>query len=131
MLTQQLPISGDKVLDCTELCNLFLRFKFNCVDEKSLQDGIELVLQRNAIEYKRELHINKKDRPDFLLPGGIAIEVKIKGTNSQFLRQASRYLLDKHITELILLGTPHWISSVPPILHNKPINKLRLLGSMF
>lgn len=131
MNTHPLSLNGENTISCTELCDLFSRFKFNCVDEKSLQDVIELVLQRNAIEYKRELHINKKDRPDFLLPGGIAIKVKIKGSNSQFLRQASCYLLDNHITELILVGTPHWIGSVPPILHNKPINKLRLLGSMF
>lgn len=116
--------------DSKAICDLLSRFKYSCHTEKSLQDGIEAVFIAREVEFKRELHISKKDRPDFIMPNGIAIEVKIQGTLSQFLRQASRYLLDEKITELILVGTPHWINSVPPLLHNKSISKLRLLGSM-
>lgn len=87
-------------------------------------------MRQRDIDFKRELHISKKDRPDFILSNGIAIEVKIQGSLSQFLRQASRYLIDEAITELIVVGTPHWISRVPSTLHGKSISKLRLLGSM-
>jgi hypothetical protein len=130
MSTQQ-SILGENEVGSIAICDLLSRFKFSCQDEKSLQNGIETVLSCNEISYQRELHINKKDRPDFMLANGLAIEVKIKGSQSQFLRQASRYLLDDKITELILVGTPHWINSVPATLHNKPISKLRLLRSMF
>lgn len=130
MITQQ-SIMGEDGVDSIAICDLLSRFKFNCQDEKSLQNGIETVLSCQRISYQRELHITKKDRPDFMLCNGLAIEVKIQGSQSQFLRQASRYLLDDKVSELILVGTPHWISSVPAILHNKPISKLRLLRSMF
>lgn len=113
------------------ICKLLSGYKFNFNDERALQDGIETVLVTGNFEFKRELHISKKDRPDFVLANGIAIEIKVQGTQSQFLRQASRYLLDQQISELILIGTPYWINNIPPSLHGKPISKLRLLRSMF
>lgn len=112
------------------IANLLSRYKFNYHNEIQLQDGIEKIFLLHKMPYKRELHISRKERPDFLLSDGIAIEVKVQGSRSQFLRQASRYLLDPKITELILVGTPHWMHSIPNELHNKPIHTVRLLGSM-
>jgi len=126
----QLPTLEHEYTDSAAICALLSRYKFNYQNERLLQDGIESIFKDKKIQYKRELHINRKDRPDFIVTGGIAIEVKIKGSQSQFLRQASRYLLDENITGLIIIGTPYWISSVPTGLHNKPISKVRLLGSM-
>lgn len=131
MIHTQQSILDESKADSRAICDLLSHFKYNFNDEKSLQDGMEVVLIKAGMQYRREFHVNRKDRPDFMLSGGLAIEVKIKGSQSQFLRQASRYLLDNKITALILVGTPHWINSVPSTLHNKPISKLRLLGSMF
>lgn len=129
----QKPINlsnGEVQIDADSVVNLLVRYKFKLHDEKSLQDGIEQVLSMHAIPYKRELAISRKDRPDFMLTGGLAIEVKIKGGLSPLLRQASRYLLDEKITHLLVVGTPSWIGQIPDTLHGKPITRLRLLGSM-
>lgn len=106
------------------------KFKYQFGSEVILQDGIETALLRNGVYFKRERSISKKDRPDFMLPNGIAIEVKIAGTRSQFLRQASRYLENSNVDSLLLVGTPYWISTIPSEMHGKPLGSLRILASM-
>lgn len=106
------------------------KYKFRFFDEEGLQSGLSKVFESQNIPFVREKSLNRADRPDFLVAGGIAIEVKIKGSLAQFLRQASRYLEDPRVQILVIIGTPAWISKVPAALHGKPIYKHRLISSL-
>lgn len=115
--------------DACTLCRLLDGHRFALHDEKALQDGIELVLSAHQVPYEREAVLDAQSRPDFLV-GTLVIEVKIKGSAAQFLRQAHRYLEHDHVHAVIAVGTPHWISLLPPDLAGKPLHSLRLLGSL-
>ena len=54
-------------------------YRFRFVTEKDLQDGIEAMLTAEQIPFQRERAISAPDRPDFLVDGNLAVEVKIKG----------------------------------------------------
>lgn len=115
------------VLD--QLSILLEKFRFRFATERDLQDGIEAVLRDAKIQYKREHSLNKSDRPDFMV-GTIAVEVKIKGSISDLLRQASRYAACDEVSAILVVGTPHWLSRIPPGLGGKPLRSIRLISSL-
>lgn len=117
-------------LSAPAVCRLLASRRYAIQDEKSLQDGLEQVLREAKVPYVREFVLDAHSRPDFLL-GSLAIEVKTKGSIAQFLRQAYRYLEHAEVTELIAIGTPHWIGGLPPELAGKPLYGVRLLNSLF
>ncbi len=112
------------------LGGLLSRFRFRFTSERELQDGIALVLEQAHLRFRRETGLSQHDRPDFLLDNGFAIEVKIKGSLAELLRQATRYLGHGEIRGLLVIGTPHWLTRVPPSLLGKPVHSLRLVGSL-
>ena len=119
-----------KILSVTQLLDLFgsVRFRFN--SEVDLQNGIELVLKRAEASFQRELALCSKDRPDFVVDGGIAIEVKIQGTFAQAARQIDRYAKHDNITSIILIGSPAWITRLPAAIGGKPVYAIRLTESL-
>ena len=116
----------DNLLEMAKILNAF-RFRF--ITEKDLQDGIESVLVCNQIPYKREHSLNIADRPDFMV-NRIAVEVKIKGSLADLLRQASRYAANSEVDAILVVGSPHWLSRVPASLSGKPVHTVRLIGSL-
>ena len=118
----------DQVLE--NLISILSRRRYRFTDENDLQRGIEQVLTEAKIDFQREARLNASDRLDFLLPGGVAIEVKIKGSIAELLRQASRYLARPEIQAVLVVGSPHWITRVPETLNDKPLRALRLVGSL-
>ena len=116
-------------LDIVRICHTLASYRYNFQNELTLQDGIALVLEKSAILFKREAMLSAKSRPDFLL-GPVAIEVKIKGSVAEFLRQAHRYLMHDEVSALIVVGTPKWLPLVPSELAGKPVYSVRLLSSL-
>lgn len=108
---------------------LLRKYRFRFVTEKDLQDGIAAALDEAGILYSREKSLGKPDRPDFIV-GTVAIEVKIKGSLADLLRQVSRYASHDEISAVLAVGTPHWLTRVPPTLVGKQVQSLRLLGSL-
>lgn len=104
------------------------RFRF--CSEGDLQKGIELALQQALLPYERERPLSERDRPDFMVGAGLAIEVKIKGTLAQALRQISRYTEHQRVVAVLLVGTPFWMRDVPPTINGKPIYAMRLTSSL-
>ena len=92
-------------LDIQQICQKLTSYRYNFQDETTLQDGIALVLEKSAVPFKREALLSAKSRPDFML-GSVVIEVKIKGSVAEFLRQAHRYLMHDQVSALIVVGTP-------------------------
>lgn len=112
-----------------QLTALLRSFRFRFATEKDLQDGIEAALKDANIQYAREYPLNKSDRPDFMI-GGIAVEVKTKGSLSDLLRQASRYAACNEVIAVLVIGTPRWLPRVPAELGGKPLRSVRLIGSL-
>ncbi|MHB8408403.1 MAG: hypothetical protein ACYDHY_09995 [Acidiferrobacterales bacterium] len=112
------------------LIALLAGYRYPVITERALQDGIEVVLREGQIPYAREAALNSSDRPDFLLPDGTAIEIKIKGSLAEALRQVHRYAGSPRVTALLVVGTPHWLPRLPERIGGKPMRSLRLLGSL-
>ncbi len=122
---------ADNVLDGLEyLIALLAGFRYPVITERALQDGIEAALREGQILYAREVALNSSDRPDFLLPDGTVIEIKIKGSLAEALRQVHRYARSPRVTALLVVGTPHWLPRLPERIGGKPLRSLRLLGSL-
>jgi hypothetical protein len=115
--------------DLERLCKVFSSYRYNFQDEGSLQEGLAVALTRSGIEFEREVRLDSHNRPDFMI-GSVAVEVKIKGTFAQFLRQAARYLELDQVSALIVVGTPKWMPAVPATLLDKPIYTVRLTSSL-
>lgn len=117
------------MLNLENICKVFSAYRYNFQDEVTLQDGMAIALERHNIAFEREVRLDAKNRPDFMI-GKVAVEVKIKGTFAEFLRQADRYLSLDQITALIVVGTPKWMPAVPTEMRGKPIYTVRLMSSL-
>src|SRR3954447_21299229 len=78
---------------------------FTFTDEGELQVGLGTVLA--PLGALREVRCGPTDRIDFLLPGGIGVEVKIDGSLSALTRQVHRYAQRKEIGALIIVTNRH------------------------
>ena len=115
--------------DIANLCKVFSAYRYNFQDETSLQEGMAIALTRHAIDFEREVRLDASNRPDFMI-GSVAVEVKIKGSFAEFLRQANRYLTLEQVSALIVVGTPKWMSAVPATMLGKPVYTVRLMSSL-
>ena len=118
------------ILHPDELIDVLERFRFRYTDENELQQGIAKALTLRGITFEREKVLSRPDRPDFLVCGGVAIEVKIKGSLADLLRQVSRYATHTEVIGVLAVGTPKWLPQVPEELCGKPVRSLRLIGSL-
>lgn len=110
------------------------KYSYAIRDEKQLHDGIAAVLAKNDVLFEREHIAGPLDRFDFLLPGGLVLEAKIKGTWSQALRQVDRYCQRVDVTGVLLVTTRLWghVSSTRTIaLRGKPVRVVHLGGQAF
>ena len=117
-----------------ELCQILYNTKFSFHDEKGLQRGVGLVLDRLGLEYRAEFPLTKKDRIDFLV-GEFGIECKTSdssgGTSlSSVTRQIHRYCQSDSIKEIILLTTLSKHRALPESMNNKPIYVVHLMMSV-
>ncbi|MEV4212568.1 hypothetical protein [Micromonospora sp. NPDC049662] len=82
--------------------------RFRYANETELQTGIEQVLADAGLHPKREVWLNDRDRPDFLVNQesvSLAIEVKIAGANGDVRRQLQRYAESDRVDQLMLVTT--------------------------
>lgn len=86
-----------------EVVELLGRFRFRHTSEEDLQRAIAQVLERSGVPFRREVKLGPRDRIDFLLDGGVGIEVKVKGSATQAARQLQRYAKSDQVTELVLV----------------------------
>ncbi len=101
-----------------DLRTLLAAYRYSWTNEDDLQRGVAAVLDQAGIEYERERHISSGSRPDFLVEA-TAIEVKVKCSQSDVLRQLHRYA-EHDAVEAVLLLTPSLRLRVPPTLCGKP-----------
>lgn len=113
-----------------QLSRLLLSVRFRFCSELDLQDGVEQLLQQHKLAYVREKSLSAQDRPDFVVDGNLAIEIKIQGTLAQALRQIHRYSQHREITSILLVGSPSWILRVPTLIGGKPVTAIRITESL-
>ncbi len=86
--------------------------------EKRTQSDIEKMFIANGILHKREVDLGDGDVIDFMLAGGLGLEVKLKETKRAIYRQCERYCRHSQVSQLILvsataLGFPEAIKDKP------------------
>ena len=78
------------------------RFRFST--ELELQQGSELALTEEGIEFEREARLHGAGRIDFLV-GGVGLEVKVGSAPAAVLRQLQRYARRPQVEHLVLATT--------------------------
>ncbi|WP_214565925.1 hypothetical protein [Aliiroseovarius lamellibrachiae] len=87
--------------------------------EAAMQDAVEQALTDHAFPFERELRMGSSNRIDFMVQGGIGIEVKTRCARRQIHRQLARYADHPDVNALILVtGT---FTGLPVTLNGKPL----------
>lgn len=115
-------------IDSATLCEKIASHRFNYRDEQQLQDGIEAMLQAEAIPYEREKVLGPNARPDFFVDG-VALEVKIKHSLADLTRQVYRYAAYDAVQSIIVVTTRMRLSNLPDFILCKPVRVVILLGA--
>lgn len=113
------------------VCRLLggFHFRFSC--EADLQRGIYRVLHEAGYTFQREKHLSRKDRPDFLLQDGVAVEVKIDGSLTNVMRQLSRYAELPSVSALVFVTSRATQAlRVPKEFCAKPVRVVLLAGAI-
>jgi hypothetical protein len=102
---------------------------YRAAREIALQDGIETVLREHDFRVAREFQLDKRDRPDFLIDGCVAIEVKMRASGSPVLSQLARYAAHDRVKALVV-ATPRLssLSGMPAVILGKPVRMVALPG---
>lgn len=102
------------------------RCQFNFSHEVDLQDGIEEVLKSQGYGFERERRLGAAGVIDFLVAGGIGIEVKIKGSPVLVIRQLLRYAECMEVQELVLVTARSRLGDLPAELMGKKVTVVSL-----
>jgi hypothetical protein len=95
------------------------------IDELELQDMVAAALLENEIEHKKEVLCAKGCRVDFLLPGGVAIEVKArKRPRKALMAQLTRYFGCENISAILLVTND--AAHLPAEINSKPLVYINL-----
>lgn len=103
---------------------------YRFTDERSLGDGVALVLGEAGIPFTREGRLDARNRPDFMLWGDVGLELKIKGSLADATRQLHRYARLDDVAGLILLASKLQLMRLPDELLGKPLRTVCVVGSM-
>ncbi len=95
-------------------------------EEEELHEGICRALDKARMKYKREFYLTPKDRIDFMLRGGIGIEVKTGGSLSQLTRQLYRYAEARSVKVIIVIIALRRLSNLPSEINGKRIVRIPL-----
>lgn len=102
-------------------------YRFAFTNEDELQTAIAQVLSDRGVSFEREHRLSGADRIDFLIAGGLGIEVKIDGATNALLRQVNRYVQHDAIKALVVVVSRTRLAGLPTELGGKPIVAVSLL----
>ena len=111
-----------------DLSSVFVRMvgclsahRFDATDEKTFQDGVFAALRSFDLEVEAEVELRKGDIIDFMVGGGIGLELKIKGSQNAVLRQLMRYAESPRVVRLALFTTQSSHFDMPSTIRGKPL----------
>lgn len=102
--------------------------RFSCTSEAELQAAVGKLLAQEGIGHAREVRLSARDRVDFMVDGGIALELKVKTTGTALMRQLLRYAEHKDVTSIVVGSTTHHALLLPETANGKPIHAVHLRG---
>lgn len=102
-------------------------YHFHFDNETELQEAIGQALAENGIPFERHPRLSAQDIPDFMIPPGICLEIKIKGSQASVLRQIHRYAQQPQVEAIILASTKNR-HEMPPELNGKRVVGIALNG---
>jgi hypothetical protein len=110
-------------LSPAQLVELIKGYRYAVGSETDFQRGIEEVLARHSIVFLREHQLGPQyGRIDFYLPEHkYGIELKVKGSPSEVLRQLHRYALSPDIAALILITGRSRLAFAPISIEGTPL----------
>lgn len=111
----RMTITVGQVLEALEA------FRFTYDNEIELQSAIAMAFADRHVPYEREARLGPDLKIDFLIPGGIGVEIKIKGSPSDVARQLLAYANRPEITCLILVTARAALSRLPGSLLGKKL----------
>jgi hypothetical protein len=95
------------------------RYRMPVSVEKAMQDAVESALRAEGLAFRREV-TRGADRIDFVV-GSVGVELKVKGSAGDVLRQLERYALWEDLTELLLVTSKGAHRSLPSVVGGKPV----------
>jgi hypothetical protein len=113
-----------------EVGGLLLRHRFRHSNEKQLQDGIASVLSAGHIAFLREYRLSPESVVDFMVEPGLALEVKVDGSQPEVLRQLHRYAQIAEVQALMLVTSRARLGDQPNELNGKPVFVTILQGGL-
>jgi len=114
-----------------EFAGMISRVRFAFATEDELQRGIDEVLERAGVAREREKRLSGADRIDFFLPAdGMGIEVKIKGSTADLVRQVGRYVQHPEIRCLVVIASRIRLANLPDRMNGKPVRVISLLSGI-
>lgn len=94
-------------------------------EEYDLQNRIAETLKKNGIPFQREYRLGPRNRIDFLIHGGIGLEVKKRKPNRiQVINQLTRYATSDEINAIILVIERSM--DLPKTINDKPCYSIGL-----
>lgn len=126
-------MSSDVDTILSRVVEALVRHHYRFSNEASLHDGIAQVLRGAGIEFTHEYVAGPRDRFDFLIPPGIVIEAKVKGSMSSAAHQVDRYAARDDVKAIVLATTRFWSGAlaIKPLWRDKPMRSVRLKGAAF
>lgn len=101
-------------------------FRFHYSNEKELQEGVGKALTAKGIGFEREKPIGKGGVIDFLVVGGIGVEIKIKGSPSAVARQLVAYAECGEVSEIVLVTGRSRLGRLPATILGKRVTVVTL-----
>jgi len=105
--------------------------RFHYTSEDDLQRGLAALLDQLGVQYEREFHLDAQSRIDFLVEGGLGVEMKIDGPVSELGYQILRYLQHDAVKAMLVVTTRSSHRDLPPALEGKPVWVVYLFTSAF
>lgn len=125
-------MTPDLQLILRKVVNTLPAFSYRFGSEVELHRGMADVLRDAGVPFQREFVAGPQDRFDFLVPPGIVIEAKIKGSISEAGRQVARYAQREDVAAVVLVTTRYWGSTkLVDTFNGKPVRLVKLRGDSF
>jgi hypothetical protein len=106
--------------EALRIARLIERARLPLSSEKAVQADLGAVLSQANIAHEREYRLNDRDIPDFFLPGGVVLEVKMKGARKMDVyRQLERYAAHSDVHALVLVT--NLAMGMPAAINGKPV----------
>jgi hypothetical protein len=110
--------------------SVLAKHRFLAASERELQSAIACTFEKAGIVAQREVSLSAKDRPDFWVAPGLAIEVKMKGSRTEIARQLHRYAANPKVSGVMLVRSKLALEALPVHVCGKPLWDVKLVPNL-